>query len=107
MKQIRKIDYQLNLSEKLCIHNVFYVSLLHDHKFYAEKNISESEILYLAENSEMKKWEVKIIINLWVINELKNKLTLQYRIVWKELSEIIWESAENVNNAKKLIKKSY
>ena len=107
MKQVEKIVYQLNLSEKLHIHYTFYVSLFYDHKSYAEKDISESEILHLTENSEMKKWEVKVIIDSQVINELKNKSILQYWIVWKRLSEIIWESAENVKNAKKLIKKFY
>ena len=107
VKQIRKVAYQLNLLKKLCIHDVFHVSLLHDYKSHAEKDISESEILHLAKNSEMKKWEVKIIIDSWVINELKNKPVLQYWIVWKGFSEIIWEPAENVKNAKKLIKKFY
>ena len=105
VKQVKKVIYQLNLLKKLCIHNVFHVSLLHNYKSCAEKDISESEILQLTENPEMKKWEVKVIIDLWVVNELKNKPILQYRIVWKGFSEIIWESAENVKNAKKLIKK--
>ena len=105
MKQVRKVVYQLNLLEKLCIHNVFHVSLLHSHKFCTEKDISESEIFHLAENPEMKKWEVKIIIDSQVINESENKLILQYWIVWKKFSEIIWEPAENAKNAKKLIKK--
>ena len=64
MKQVKKVIYQLNLLEKLCIHNVFYVSLLYNHKSCAEKDIFESEIFHLTENSELKKWEVKVIIDL-------------------------------------------
>ena len=81
MKCVEKVIYQLNLSENLHIHNVFYVSLLHDHKLQLDEETSESEILHLTENSEMKKWEVEIIINLWVVNDLKNKPILQYWIV--------------------------
>ena len=63
MKQVKKVVYQLNLLEKLCIHNVFHVSLLYNHKSCTEKDISKLEILHLTENSEMKKWEVKVIID--------------------------------------------
>ena len=59
----------------------FYVSLLHNHKLQSDKEISESEILHLAKNSEIKKWEVEIIIDSQVINDLKNKPILQYWIV--------------------------
>lgn len=36
---------------------------------------------------------------------LKDISIFQYWIVWKGSSEIIWKSAENIKNMKKLIKK--
>lgn len=105
VKKIEKVVYQLKLLKKLCIHNVFHVSLLHDHKSQTDEDISESETLYLAENSEQKEWKIEIITDLWVIMSSEDQSVLQYQIVWKGSSEIIWKPAENVKNVKKLIKK--
>lgn len=55
IKKIEKVIYQLELSEELHIHDVFHVSLLYNHNSQTDKDISESKILHLAENSEQKK----------------------------------------------------
>lgn len=104
VKRIEKVAYQLKLSEELCIHDVFYMSLLYGHKYQADEDTPEPEVLCLTEDPELKEWELETIIDSQIVTSPGDIPVLQYHIVWKGSSEITWEPAENTKNTKKLIK---
>ncbi|SLM35611.1 Ribonuclease H-like domain [Lasallia pustulata] len=105
VKKIGNVTYQLNLPEELRIHDVFHVSLLRDHKLRAGEDTPEPEPLCLAEDPAEREWEVEAITALRIVDGPEGKPVLQYRIMWKESSEITWEPAGNVRNSKRLVKK--
>ena len=78
---IRNVTYQLNLLEELCIHNVFYVSLLCNHKPRAGEDTPEPEPLCLAEDPAKKEWAVEAITALQIVDSPEGKPVLQYQIV--------------------------
>ncbi|SLM37369.1 transposon tf2-1 partial [Lasallia pustulata] len=88
VKKIGNVAYQLNLPEELRIHDVFHVSLLRDHKPRAGEDTPEPEPLRLAEDPAEKEWEVEAITASLIQTSPEGKPVLQYRIVWKESSEI-------------------
>lgn len=105
IKRIGNVAYQLKLPEELRIHDVFHVSLLRDHKPRAGEDTPEPEPLRLAEDPAEREWEVEAITASRIVPGPEDKPVLQYRIVWKDSSEITWEPADNARNSKKLVKK--
>ena len=83
IEKIRKVAYRLDLSVSLQIHNVFYVSLLRDHKPRVSEEFPELQPPRLAIDSEIQEYEVEAIFASRIQTNPPNPPVLQYKIAWK------------------------
>ena len=89
LKQLKNQIYKLKLLKTLNIHNVFHVSLFRAHKLCEDEKSSELKSLCLVKDSNVHKYEISVILNLWVQTILNEQLMLQYQIAWKEYTDFI------------------
>ncbi len=80
IERIGKVAYRLDLHASLQIHNVFHISLVHDHKPRVDKKSLEPQPLRLAIDPEVREYEVEAILASRIQTNPANPPVLQYKI---------------------------
>ncbi len=105
IERIEKVAYRLDLPASFQIHNVFHISLLHDHQSWVGEESLEPQPLRLAIDPEVQEYEVEAIFASRIQTNLLNPPVLQYKIAWKGYTELTWEPAANLKHARRLVNK--
>ena len=83
IEKIKKVTYCLDLPASLQIHNVFHVSLIHNHKPRVGEESLEPQPLRLAIDPEVQKYKVEAVFASQIQTNPSNPSVLQYKIAWK------------------------
>ncbi len=103
VERIVKEAYRLDLPASLHIQNVFYVSFLRDHKPRVGEESPEPQTLKLVIDPEVHEYEVEAILASRRQTNPPILLVFQYKIAWKEYTELTWEPAANLKHARRLV----
>ncbi len=105
IERIKKVAYRLDLPASLQIHNVFYISLLRDHKPRVGEESPQPQPLRLAIDSEVREYKVEAVFASQLQTNPLILPLLQYKIAWKRYNELTWEPAANLKHARRLVNK--
>ncbi len=108
IKRIGKVAYYLDLPASLQIHNIFYVSLLRDHKPRVGQESPEPPLLKLAIDPKVREYEVEAMLASRIQTNLSNlpvlNTKLQGRDTLSRLGILRWIRRMHANWSTSFIK---